>query len=392
MIERNLANTLRARANQYPVVAVTGPRQSGKTTLCRAAFPDHPYVSLEAEDVRHYSKEDPRGFLGEYGDGAVLDEVQRAPHLLSYLQGLVDVDPAPGRFILTGSQHFGLSEVISQSLAGRVGMLHLLPVAWDELTRFEHPPTGLLDVIWAGAYPRIHDQGIPADVWLRDYFSTYIQRDVRQVLQVADLEAFATFVRLAAGRTGTEINLSGLGADAGIRHNTARSWLSVLETSFLITRIPAWHRNFRKQQIKAPKLHFLDSGLVCFLLGIRTSEELQHHPLKGPIFESWVVSEVFKRRVHQGLEPRLFHHREAQGLEVDLVVDLGSRKILVEVKAGATVNQDFFRNLRRLRDVLHQAESEGEVIPRLIYGGDQRQSRTDVEVISWAGITDLVWD
>ena len=200
----------------------------------------------------------------------------------------------PGRFILTGSQHFGLSEVISQSLAGRVGVLHLLPVAWDELTRFEKHPTGLLDVIWAGAYPRIHDRGIPAHVWLRDYFTTYIQRDVRQVLQVADLEAFATFVRLAAGRTGTEINLSGLGADAGIRHNTARSWLSVLETSFLITRIPAWQRNFRKQQIKAPKLHFLDSGLVCFLLGIRTPEELQHHPLKGPIFESWVVSEVFK--------------------------------------------------------------------------------------------------
>jgi len=392
MIERNLTSTLRARAKQYPVVAVTGPRQSGKTTLCQAVFPGHAYVSLEAEDVRHYAKEDPRGFLGEYGRGAILDEVQRAPHLLPYLQGLVDEDPTPGRFVLTGSQHFGLSEAISQSLAGRVGVLHLLPVAWDELTRFNGHPDRFLDVIWAGAYPRIHDRGIPADVWLRDYFSTYIQRDVRQVLQVADLEAFSTFVRLAAGRTGTEINLSGLGADAGIRHNTARSWLSVLETSFLITRIPAWHRNFRKQQIKAPKLHFLDSGLVCFLLGIRTPEELLHHPLKGPIFESWVLSEVFKRRVHQGLEPRLFHYREAQGLEVDLVVDLGSRRILGEVKAGATVNQDFLRNLRRFRNALHEAPDGGEVIPRLIYGVYHRQTRTDVEVVPWTEITDLDWE
>jgi predicted AAA+ superfamily ATPase len=392
MIERNLTSTLRERANQYPVVAVTGPRQSGKTTLCQAVFPTHSYVSLEAEDVRHFAKEDPRGFLGEYGKGVVLDEVQRAPHLLSYLQGIVDEDPAPGRFILTGSQHFGLSESISQSLAGRVGVLHLLPVAWDELTRFDKHPTGLLDVVWAGAYPRIHDRGIPAPVWLRDYFTTYIQRDVRQVLQVADLEAFATFVRLAAGRTGTEVNLSGLGADAGIRHNTARSWLSVLETSFLIIRIPAWQRNFRKQQIKAPKLHFLDSGLVCFLLGIRTPEELMHHPLKGPIFESWVVSEVFKARVHLGLEPRLYHYREARGLEVDFVVDRGSRKILGEVKAGATINQSFFRNLQRFSDVLQQAGGEGEVIPRLIYGGDRGQRRTDIEVVPWNGITDLVWE
>ncbi len=284
MIERNLATTLRARANQHPVVAVTGPRQSGKTTLCQAVFPDHPYVSLEAEDVRQYAKVDPRGFLGEYGDGAVLDEVQRAPHLLSFLQGLVDENPTPGQFILTGSQHFGLSEVISQSFPGLVPM--------------------------------------PASA----------------------------------------ITLPGRGY---------RFW---------------------KQQIKAPKLHFLDSGLVCFLLGIRTPEELQHHPLKGPIFESWVVSEVFKRRVHLGLEPRLFHYREAQGLEVDLVLDLGPLKILGEVNAGATVNQDFFRNLQRLRDALNQGESGGSVVPRLIYGGDHRQRRSDIDVVPWNGITDLAWE
>jgi hypothetical protein len=392
MIERNLAGTLKTRAEQYPVVAVTGPRQSGKTTLCQAVFPDHTYVSLEAEDVRRYAVDDPRGFLAEHGQGAILDEVQRAPALLSYIQGLVDEDPTPGRFVLTGSQHFGLTEALSQSLAGRVGVLHLLPVAWDELTRFEEHPTDLLDVVWMGAYPRIHDRGIPADVWLRDYFSTYIQRDVRQLLHVADLEAFSTFVHLAAGRTGTEVNLSGLGADAGVRHNTARSWLSVLETSFLITRIPAWRRNLRKQQIKAPKLHFLDSGLVCFLLGIRTSEELRHHPLKGQIFESWVVAEVFKRRVHWGLNPGLFHFRDARGLEVDLVVDTGSSVILGEVKAGATVNQDFFRNLRRLDDLLHEEAGHRKIALRLIYGGDHHQSRDAIDVVPWRQITDLDWE
>lgn len=391
MIKRNLAGTLRARAQQYPVVAITGPRQSGKTTLCRAVFPNHAYVSLEAEDLRRYAVEDPRGFLDEYGQGAIIDEVQRAPDLLSYVQGLVDEDPTPGRFVLTGSQHFGLSEVLSQSLAGRVGILHLLPVAWDELTRFEHHPTELLDVLWRGAYPRIHDRGIPADVWLRDYYSTYIQRDVRQLLQVTDLEAFSTFVHLAAGRTGTEVNLSGLGADAGVRHNTARSWLSVLETSFLITRIPAWRRNLRKQQIKAPKLHFLDSGLVCYLLGIRNPEELRHHPLRGQIFESWVAAEVFKARVHQGLDPRLFHFRDAQGPEVDLVVETGSRVILGEVKAGATVNQDYFKGLRRLHDILEDGTDHREVLSRLIYGGNDRQSRSGTDVVPWDQIADLDW-
>ena len=391
MIDRNLTATLTVRAQQYPVVAVTGPRQSGKTTLCRATFPGLPYVSMEAEDVRGEATADPRGFLAEFAGGAVIDEVQRAPGLLSYVQGVVDEDPAPGRFILTGSQHFGLSEVLSQSLAGRVGVLYLLPVALDELIRFEKHPTALLDVLWNGGYPRIHDRGIPADVWLRDYYATYIQRDVRQVLEVKDLEAFSTFVRLAAGRTGTEVNLSAIAADAGVRHNTARAWLSVLEASFLVTRIPAWRRNLRKQQIKAPKLHFLDSGLVCYLLGIRTPEELRHHPLRGQIFESWVVSEVFKWRVHKGLDPALFHFRDAQGPEVDLVVETGLRVILGEVKAGATVNPDFFRGLRRLLALLSNQRTYLETHARLLYGGDARHTRDGIDVVPWSGVADILW-
>ncbi len=226
---------------------------------------------------------------------------------------------------------------------------------------------------------------------MRDYYSTYVQRDVRQVLQVTDLEAFSTFVRLAAGRTACEINLSGLGSDAGIRHNTARAWLSVLETSFLVTRIPAWRRNLRKQQIKAPKLHFLDSGLACYLLGIRTSEELRNHPLRGQIFESWVAAEILKRRVHQGLDPNLFHFRDAQGPEVDLVVEAGKRVILGEVKSGATVNTDFFRGLHRLTEILAEAQDHRGTRSRMIYGGEMQQRRSGIDVVPWNQLTDFDW-
>jgi hypothetical protein len=392
MVERNLRESLLARAATYPVVAVTGPRQSGKTTLCQGTFPDHRYVSLEAEDVRRHATTDPRGFLDEYGQGAVIDEVQRAPELLSYVQGRVDEDPAPGRFILTGSQHFGLTEAISQSLAGRVGLLYLLPLGYDELTRFEGHPTDLLDVLWAGGYPRIHDRGLPADVWTRDYFATYVQRDVRQVLEVRDLESFSTFVGLAAGRTGTELNLSRLGADAGVQHNTVRAWLSVLETSFIVTRIHAWRRNLRKQQIKAPKLHFIDSGLVCHLLGIRTPEELRHHPLRGHIFESWVVAEIQKALLHRGQDPRLSHFRDAQGLEVDLVVEAGTRLILGEVKAGATVVPDYFKGLIRLGDLLAKADEHRAVESRVVYGGAGRQTWRGIDVVPWYEVAEIDWD
>ena len=303
VIDRNLAGPLLDRMRHYPVVTVTGPRQSGKTTLCRTVCSDRPYVSLEGMDMRTYALEDPRGFLREYRDGAVIDEVQRAPDLPSYLQEVVDQEPEPGRFVLTGSQHFGLSEAVNQSLAGRTGVLHLLPPGLDELARFGGPERGLLEVMWTGAYPRIHDRGIPPDIWLRDYFATYVERDVRSLRNVTNLEAFSAFVRMAAGRTATEVSLSAIAGDVGVRHNTVRAWMSVLEASFLVFRLPAYRRNVRKRQIKAPKLHFLDSGLVCHLLGIRSPEELRHHPLRGQVFESWVAAEVFKARTHRGEEP-----------------------------------------------------------------------------------------
>ncbi|MEA3276167.1 MAG: ATP-binding protein [Pseudomonadota bacterium] len=390
MIPRSLEPSLRALAGYYPVVAVTGPRQSGKTTLCRAAFPDRPYVSLEALDVREFARSDPRGFLAEYADGAVCDEVQHVPELLSYLQTDVDERPESGRFVLTGSQHFGLSHSIAQSLAGRCGILVLLPPSIDELRAFPNAPSDLYSLLWQGAYPRIYDRSIPAHQWLADYTATYVQRDVRQIVNVGDLQAFSGFLKLCAGRTAQEINLSALGNDAGVSHNTARAWLSVLETSFVIYRVPAWHRNIRKRIVKAPKLHFFDSGLLCYLLGIREPGQLRLHPLRGAIFESWVVSEIYKGYVHRGIGPNLFHYREPRGLEIDLLIDRGARLDVVEIKSGETLSPDFFKNLGRFPARLGESDPSHRIEGFVIYGGERSQQRSQAQVVSWRDVQIVV--
>ncbi len=302
-IARVLEPRLRRAARQAPVVAVTGPRQSGKTTVCRSCFPGHDYVSLEPLDAREFAETDPRGFLAQHRGPVVLDEVQRVPGLFSYLHEAVDDDPEPGRFVLTGSQHFGLTEAISQSLAGRVAMLHLLPLSLEETRRFPAQTGGqrladLWTTVWTGGYPRIHDRRLPPADWLNDYADTYVQRDMRQALQVTNLAAFSTFLRLAAGRTAQELNLSALGADAGVAHPTVRAWLSVLEASFVVFRVPPWLRNFRKRLVKAPKLHFVDSGLACRLLGIR-------HPGPAPRASSArpALRDMVRVRSPQGARP-----------------------------------------------------------------------------------------
>ncbi len=370
---------------------VTGPRQSGKTTLCRAAFPEKPYVSLEAPDVQEFARDDPRGFLTRYRDGAILDEVQNTPSLLSYLQVEVDERPAAGRFVLTGSQNLAMLDKVSQSLAGRVGILRLLPPSYDELLRFPEAPRDLFEVLWSGAFPRIHDLRIPAGAWLSDYVATYLQRDVRQILNVTDLTAFAGFLRLCAGRTGQILNLSALGADAGVSHVTARSWLSVLEASFLCVRLPAWHRSIVKQVARAPKLHFLDTGLACYLLGITAARQLEVHPLRGAIFESWVAAEILKAQVHNGQEPRTFHLRDTAGAEIDLVVECGSTAILAETKSGATINADFLRPLIRMAERVRVVRPDLQIDTRLIYGGTDTQVRQGVQVMPWAQIQTVPW-
>ena len=392
MIPRTLEKKLHELAGYYPSVLVTGPRQSGKTTLCQIAFPDRRYVSLEALDTREFALSDPRGFLAEYADGAIIDEIQHAPELFNYLQSDIDARPDSGRFILTGSQHFGLSQSISQSLAGRCGILVLLPPGLEELRAFPNAPADLFSLLRQGAYPRIYDRDIPAHQWLADYTATYVQRDVRQVINVSDLHAFSGFLKLCAGRTAQEINLSALGNDAGMSRNTIRAWLAVLETSYIIHRLPAWHTNIRKQVVKAPKLHFFDSGLVCYLLGIRDPEQLRLHPLRGAIFESWVISEIYKAGVHAGVQPSLFHYREARGLEIDLLVDQGGGLDAVEIKSGATTTADFFKNLERFSNRMKSAGKARRIRSHVVYGGDDSQQRSNVQVLSWRNVQQLIPD
>lgn len=381
MISRDIHALLKELSGYYPVVLVNGPRQSGKTTLCQAAFPDLSYVTLEPLDHRGDAMDDPRGFLEEYSDGAIIDEVQYVPHLLNYLQEEVDRDSTPGRFILTGSQNFGLLEAVTQSLAGRCGILTLLPPSHLELQRFSRPPENLMETLWQGSYPRIYDRQIPPQRWLNDYITTYIQRDVRQVTQVADLQSFTNFLKLCAGRSGQEINRSAMGGDAGITHNTVRSWLSVLETSFLVQQLPAWHNNLRKQIVKAPKLHFIDSGLTCALLGIQSPQQLLHHPLRGAIFESWVVAELYKQQLNLGLTPRFYHYREARGLEVDLIIEEASDLMAIEIKSAATINEEFFKGVFKFRDKF--SNKQCTVTAQVIYGGEKRHQRRGGVAVPW---------
>jgi predicted AAA+ superfamily ATPase len=391
MVPRTLQPKLLALAAKFPAVTLTGPRQSGKTTLCRASFPDLRYVSLEAPDVREYATNDPRGFLADVTEGAILDEVQRVPDLLSYLQVEVDARPRPGRFVLTGSANFALLQSIGQSLAGRTAVLNLLPLGFDELRRFPAPPTDLFDVLWRGAFPAVFDHELAPYDWFSSYVGTYIERDVRQILNVTDLNAFQAFLRLCAGRIGGLLNLSALGADTGITHATARAWLSVLEASYVAHRLPTWASNVGKRVVKTPKLHFYDSGLACFLLGLRSPEQLRDHPLRGAIFETWVVSEILKARIHHGLPPALSFFRDRKGVEVDALVERGDVLLAVETKSGRTLADDFFAGLEtfdRQLDTMRRAPRRRCV---LVYGGDTEQHRTRVDVLPWSRIDSYDW-
>ncbi|MGA2082062.1 MAG: DUF4143 domain-containing protein [Holophaga sp.] len=388
MIERSLATALHQRATLYPVATVTGPRQSGKSTLCRSLFPEKPYLTMESPDCREHALQDPRGFLAGVSAGAILDEVQRAPSLLSYLQEEVDRDQRPGRFILTGSENLTLNQMVSQSLAGRTGILHLLPCTHQELRRFPDAPEELWSAVWSGGFPRIFDQAIPVEIWFEDYVATYLERDVRNLLQVGDMRTFSSFLRLAAGRTAQELNLSTLSADVGVAVNTVKAWISVLEASYLAVTIPAWHPNARKRAVKNPKFHLVDSGLACHLLGIAKPEQLAWHPLRGSIFESWAVGEVLKARLNRGHAPRLFHYRENRGPEVDLLVQGETGWKLLEVKSGQTVDSSFFKNLTELAERLGP---EAEVEKRLVYGGSADRTQQGVRVFPWSGIQDQAW-
>ncbi len=360
------------------MLAITGPRQSGKTTLARAQFADTPYVSLEDPIERAFADEDPRGFLARFTQGAVFDEAQRWPDLFSYLQGMIDADRQPGRFILTGSQQFGLLAGVTQSLAGRVGMTRLLPLAANEIPAVAECRCSLDGLMLKGGYPALHTQPIePAD-WFASYIATYVERDVRQVLNIQSLPTFQRFLRLCAGRTGQLLNISALASEAGITANTAKSWLAVLESSDLIHLLPPYFRNFGKRLVKMPKLYFLDTGLACWLLGIRSEQVLALHPLRGALFENWVVGEFIKARYNQGLPTDLYFWRDNNGLEADLIFEQGNRLQMVEIKSGQSITSDTIRAGQR---ATRMAEDEA-LTPWLIYGGDESLERSGVKIFS----------
>ena len=362
-------------------MTLTGPRQSGKTTLCRAVFADRPHVSLEDPDTQAFAAEDPRAFLAQFPAGAVIDEVQRLPELLSYLQGMIDDDPAPGRWILTGSHNLALSESVSQSLAGRTSVLHLLPLARSEVVRFDAHPRSLDECLLTGGYPRILDRGLDPGDWLRSYVATYLERDVRTLSRIGDLVTFQRFVQLCAGRTAQLLNYSALADDCGVSQPTAKAWLSILEASFVAFRLPAFEANVRKRLTRMPKLHFYDTGLACWLLGVRTAEQLRSHPLRGAIFETWVASEILKHRTNRGLAGGLSHYRQRSGAEVDLVVEGASGLSLVEAKSSATASSRLLQGARQVCDHLAESGLSSEVVA--VYGGDDAQHRSSGSIVGW---------
>jgi uncharacterized protein len=394
IIKRHLEPKLRKSFTQFPVVTLTGPRQSGKTTLVRNVFPKHEYVSLESPEQRDFAQNDPVGFLAQFNGPAILDEVQRVPDLFSYIQVLVDQTGQPGQFILTGSQNFLLLHKISQSLAGRTAVLHLLPFSRSELAgrnmadlttagkttaRKSNTDGELVETLYAGGYPRIHDQNLDPQDWLASYYQTYVARDVRDIINVGDLDTFSRFVGLCAGRTGQLLDLTSLGNDCGISHSTVRRWISILETSFIIKLLRPHHRNFNKRLIKSPKLYFIDTGLLCFLLRIRTPNDLRLHSGRGAIFESWVISEAMKNFYHRGLEPDIYFWRDSTGHEIDLILEFGNDLTAIEVKSGQTFSSDFLKELKYWRNLPGNDNTSAAVI----YGGDDSYTRQNASVMSW---------
>lgn len=343
------------------------------------AFPDKEYVTLEDLETRQLAERDPKGFLKRYPVGAILDEIQRVPHLFSYLQGVLDDSRETGQFILTGSQQFGLISGVTQSLAGRIAMLTLLPFSLEELKNTGRTTRNLDQLLFQGLYPPLYDRVSDFRLWFQSYTTTYVERDVRLLTNVRDLSTFFRFVQLCAGRSAQLLNSSNLAADLGINHETARSWISILEASHIIHLLQPHHRNFNKRIIKSPKLYFHDTGLMCYFLGIETPEQLNVHQLRGAIFETWVVSEMLKHRLHRGRRNNLFFWRDRAGNEIDLLIDAGGRLMPVEVKLGETIASDFDKGLNRW---LNYAGNEAGPA-RLVYGGDRSLSNSGMQYVAW---------
>jgi len=378
MIPRLLAGKLAEAAGYYPITTLTGPRQSGKTTLIRSLWPEKGYASLEDPDSLDFALSDPRSFLEQGGPpGLIIDEAQRAPALFNYLQGYADRSPN-GRYVVSGSNNFLLLEKVSQSLAGRSSVFHLLPFSGEELG-LAAIPDSWEDLACKGFYPRVWSQGLPADRFARDYLATYVERDLRLAKNIADLAAFRRFLEICAGRTGQLLNLASLASDTGIAVNTARGWLCLLEAAWLVFLLRPWHTNQTKRLVKSPKLYWHDSSILCHLLGIRRPADLRSHPLRGSVFENLLIAERYKHASHRGEEPRLHFWRDSVGREVDLLEGEGDDRLLWEYKSGATIARDYFKTL----ELVGTEEGIPPERRMLVFGGDEAGRRSAGLVIGW---------
>ncbi len=381
MIPREIASVIVTLRKQFPVITLTGPRQSGKTTLLRSIYTDIPYVSLEDIDIRNAASNDPRGFLNNFPGGAVLDEIQRTPELFSYIQGIIDRTPKI-HFVLSGSQNFLLLENISQSLAGRTAVLKLLPFSISELQNERLVPDSYEQIIFTGMYPGIYDRNIDPKFFYPSYISTYIERDVRQVKNIENLNSFSNFIHLCAGRVGQIVNLNSLAADAGISPNTAKSWMSILEASYIVFFLKPYFNNFNKRIIKSPKLYFYDTGLACSLLGINTADQVRLFHSKGALFENLVLSELMKSRLNKGENPRFYFWQNKTKQEIDLIIDKPDGPVPYEIKSGRTMNESYFANLKYWQKLTGCLPENMNVI----YGGDTDLSTASGNYISWKSI------
>ena len=395
MIKRQLSEKLIEAAKKYPVLTITGPRQSGKTTLARYVFKDYQYVSLEEPDNAKMAKEDPRGFLDQYTGNLIIDEAQKVPELFSYIQTIVDTEDKPGRFILTGSHNFLLMENITQSLAGRCAIFHLLPFSKNELEGSQPVDINYIDelkalpkkkkagdlyeMLFTGFYPRIHDRHLEPQEWLQDYLLSYIERDVRLISNIGDVETFQRFMGFCAARSGQILNITSLASDCGITSTTAKKWLSILECSFIIKLLRPHYKNFNKRLIKSPKIYFTDTGLMCHLLKIRSSDELRKSDMRGPVFETWVINEFIKNYYNRRREPDMYFWRDSSGNEVDLVISKDNELLPIGIKSSQTFNDNLIKELNFWRNLTNNPNHPGV----LIYGGDK--------FLKFKGLTILPW-